>query len=186
MDNTEQFCRLVRERSIAHKKAIHLLSGNQLAGQMMSILRQELDSMVRVIFLLTLDLGERNHLIQQTLSGQRWRLINNSIITDKQMVDLADRFNGWTQSVYKFGCAFIHLSSFHDYGSNDPFKTLLISESNSIKTHLNTYHGFSLSHDLTMENVARFLPMIFDKISDNLEWYIQTLERKSIPDINYL
>ncbi len=63
MDDTEQFCRLVRERSIEHKKAIHFLFGNRLAGQMLSILRQELDSLVRVIFLLTLDLSVRSNLI---------------------------------------------------------------------------------------------------------------------------
>ncbi len=118
--------------------------------------------------------------------GQKWRLSNNAVVTDKQMVDLADKFNGWTQSVYKFGCAFIHLSTFHDYSNNDPFKTLSNSEANSVKTHLNTYHGFPMSSDLTIENAAHFLPMVFNKISDNLEWYIQTLERKALPDINYI
>lgn len=102
----------------------------------MSVLRQELDSMVRVIFLLSQTLEERNHLMNQTLSGQKWKLRNNATVTDRQMVDLADTLNGWTKSVYKFGCAFIHLSAFHD-NTQDPFRNLEGDEINSIKTHLN-------------------------------------------------
>lgn len=146
----------------------------------MSVLRQELDSMVRVIFLLTLvDLDERNHLINLTLNGEKWKLRNNSTVTDKHMVEIADKLNGWTESVYKFGCAFIHLSSFHDYESNDPFLSLDIHEINSIKHHLNNYHGFPLTTDLNMQSISHYLLNVFDKIADNLECYIGYLENDS-------
>jgi hypothetical protein len=36
-------------------------------------------------------------------------------MTDREMIVIAHELQGWTQSVYKFGCAFIHLSSLHDY-----------------------------------------------------------------------
>lgn len=46
MDITEQFCKIVRQRSKENKQAIGLLSRTGLTGQVMSVLRQELDSMV--------------------------------------------------------------------------------------------------------------------------------------------
>jgi hypothetical protein len=176
MDNTEQFCKIVRQRSKENKQAIALLSRIGLTGQVMSVLRQELDSMVRVIFLLNQTLDERNHLINLTLDGKKWKHRSKAQVTDKQMVELADTLNGWTNSVYKFGCAFIHLSTFHDYAFNDPFENLELNEINSIKTHLNNYHGFPITTDLTMNSISFYLPKVFDKIEGNLECYIKHLE----------
>lgn len=149
-----------------------------LVGQAVSILRQELDSMVRVIFLTNTNNPEfRDTLIQQTHNGERWReLDGRGIITDRVMVDLADQLNGWTASVYKFGCAFIHLSNYHDYQHTDPFAQLSHEERNDIKHHLNHYHGFPMDREVTMESVSMYLPMVFDKIHDNLERNIKELE----------
>jgi hypothetical protein len=176
MDKTKQFCNIVRQRSKENKQAIGLLSRSGLNGQVMSVLRQELDSMVRVIFLLSLLIDDRNHLINLTLTGKKWKLRSNANVTDKQMVELADTLNGWTESVYKFGCAFIHLSSFHDYFFNDPFENLGQDEIDSIKTHLNYYHDFPMTNELTMQSISFYLPMVFEKIESNLECYVKQLE----------
>lgn len=118
---TKAFCNIVRQRSTENEQAINLLSQSKLTGHVMSVLRQELDSMVRVIFLLRQTLEERKHLISQTLNGERWKMRNKALVSDAYMVNLANTLNGWTKSVYKFGCLFIHLSWFHDYAFNDPF-----------------------------------------------------------------
>jgi len=178
MENIAQFCNIVRQRSLENEQAIHLLSGAGLTGQVMSVLRQELDSMVRVIFLLSQTIDERNHLISLTLAGQKWKFKSNVQVTDKQMIELADKLNGWTKSVYKFGCAFIHLSTFHDYVSNDPFNNLELEEIKSIKTHLNYYHGYPMTDNLTMNLISSYLPQVFNKIKNNLECYIKDLEEQ--------
>ena len=182
MTDLEKFCRLVKARSDENKKAFRLVHHSNLTGQVISLLRQELDSMVRIIYLLNLDeLNYRNHLIKQTLNCERWRkLENNSIITDKQMVDIADSLNGWTQSVYKFGCAFIHLSNFHDYKNVDPFANLPEDEKDTIKQHLNHYHSFPLTENLSVDTLKWVLPMVFDKVSGNLEYYIRDLKAEKI------
>lgn len=136
--------------------------------------------MVRVIFILNQSFEERNNLISQTLNGVKWKLRNNKIVTDKMMVDLAETLNGWTESVYKFGCAFIHLSSYHDYSSIDPFKKLDQSEINSIKMHLNNYHGFPMTTELKIKSISFYLPMVFEKIKGNLECYLEDLESNKI------
>lgn len=180
MSDRQRFCDIMRKRSTENRLAVQILYSNGLIGQVLSVMRQELDSMVRAIYLLTInDLSERNNLIEQTLSGQKWKR-NKSQITDRQMVDIADRLNGWTQSVYKFGCGFIHLSVLHDYLTEDPFDKLDATEIEDIKRHLNNYHDFPMTSNLTMVTLKPYLPKVFDKISGNLECYIGHLEEEKI------
>ena len=93
-NNINLFCDIVTQRSKEHSCAINILLQQQLYGQVISILRQELDSMVRVMFLLSIsDLNLREHFINQTLEGIKWSYPNTKkVVTDKQMVDLADKF----------------------------------------------------------------------------------------------
>ena len=178
MINIERVCKIARQRSKEHREAITLISSRNLHGQAISILRQELDSMVRALFLLQItNLDEREHLVTQLLNGQKWRRLGaNAQVTDKDMVEVADNLNGWTKSVYKFGCAFIHLSTYHEYSDNDPFDSLPSSEVQDIKNHLNYYHGFSLTSELKMNTLSPYIPMVFDKIAGNLECYLTDLE----------
>lgn len=147
----------------------------------MSILRQELDSMVRTIWLLSImDMAERTRLIKATLTGEKWTMTTNNgnarKITDREMVELAQKLQGWTQSVYKFGCAFIHLSDFHNHAVQDPFRRLPESERQDILVHMRNYHGGPPEDNPDMAEIARYLPHVFDKIAGNLEFYLKLLE----------
>lgn len=143
----------------------------------MSILRQELDSMVRVVFLLEQnDYGYRNRLISAAVNGQRWRQPGGQFVTDKDMVDLADHLNGWTHSVYKYGCAFIHLSGMHDHGARDPFLSLPEEEREAILAHMRYYHGGPCGPNPTFRDLIPFLPEVFEKIASNLECSLKDIE----------
>jgi hypothetical protein len=125
MSNLAIFLRQVRSRSLEHQRAMKLLASARLAGQMVSVLRQELDSMVRVIYLLTQSPERRELLIDAAVRGEKWsQEASRAKATDKEMVELAQALQGWTQSVYKFGFAFIHLSGLHDYNDRDPLSQL--------------------------------------------------------------
>ena len=125
MNEVEVFCRQVRERSQENRQAMSLLHGAALLGQAVGVLRQELDSMVRVIYLLSVtDRVRRAQLITAAASGKSWKGAKSGRVTDREMVELAQELHGWTGSVYRFGCAFIHLSSYHDYKSRDPIEGL--------------------------------------------------------------
>jgi hypothetical protein len=146
------------------------------------ILRQEVDSLVRAIFLLALSDGSlRDNLIAAALSGRQWSMPNAKgklvKITDRQMVDLADQLNGWTASVYKFGCSFIHLSNFHDHLAIDPFKALPQSERDDIVKHLRAYHGGPRGADPSFGDIVAMVPEVFNKVAGNLECYLGQLER---------
>ena len=179
MNKVNEFCNYIRQRSNEHKIAIKRTT--DLPGIMASIIRQELDSMVRVIYLLSIsDDDERKRLIGQTFDGNKWTIETANgkqrQINDREMVELANRLQGWTKSVYKFGCAFIHLSSWHAYNSKNPFESLSEIEKEDILTHMRHYHGGPNSDSPSFEELATYFPMIFEKIASNLECYLKELE----------
>ncbi len=177
MSNLAIFARTIRSRSLEHQRAMALLAEAKLAGQMIAILRQELDSMVRVIYLNQTNLERRNVLIDALIQGEKWtKEGSHTKITDREMVDLAQKFQGWTQSVYKFGCAFIHLSSLHDYNDNDPLAQLSTKERSDIINHCRQYHGGPATGDERFAHLVPYLPKILEKVSGNLECYLETLE----------
>ena len=97
-----------------------------------SILRMELDSLVRVIYL--------NHRCDGV---RRAELLTRAItpgtkfgVFDRDMVDFAEGLTGWARRVYDYSNAFIHLSSQHDYGARDPFQHLDHDERTAIASYL--------------------------------------------------
>lgn len=178
----EQFCKILKERSIEHRAAVILMLGNEMYGQVISILRQELDSMVRTIFLLEKsNLDVRNHYMSQTLNNQKWTFPNSkTLVTDRHMVELSSNLYGWTLSVYKLGCAFIHLSPMSNYANENPFSYLPDTEIQDIKQYLYNYHNFSLEEELNMETVIPYLSKVFMKVADNLECNIEQIEDEKI------
>lgn len=159
---------------------MELLSNAKLAGQMISVLRQELDSMIRVIYLLTQNKDRRELLIDASVNGESWRQeASKAKVTDKEMVELAQTLQGWTQSVYKFGCAFIHLSALHDYNDRDPLLQLPIDERRDLLEHCRHYHGGPLTSE-NFEGLVPYLPLILEKISRNLECYLEDLEKEKV------
>lgn len=146
---------------------------------MVSILRQELDSLVRVAFLLAqTDRGYRDKLVKAAVEGRQWTILGTRRrVTDREMVEITNTLHGWTKSVYDFGCAFIHLSSFHDYRERDPLAQVSQEERTAILRHLNYYHGGPTVADPTFVDLVPFLPHVFEKVAANLECYVNNLEK---------
>ena len=181
MSNLAIFLRQVRSRSQEHKQAMLLLAPANLAGQMVAVLRQELDSMVRVIYLLTQKHERRELLIKASVNGEKWSQEGSlARVSDKEMVDLAQTLQGWTQSVYKFGCAFIHLSGLHDYNDRDPLAQLPAQERSDILEHCRCYYGGPAANDAVFNSLIPFLPRVLEKIAGNLECYLADLEKGEV------
>ncbi len=187
-ERIDLFCNMLVNRSIENQHSLNALYSKELWGNCFSILRQELDSLLRVMFLLGIsDLEQRNKFITQTLNGEKWSFINDKgkkvYITDKTMVDLADSLIGWAKNVYMFGCGFIHLSNFHNYAVINPFVRLPQSEKDSIIYYMRSYHNAILDNNSPIEDFLPYLPKIMDKISGNLNCYIQELKRNERQNI---
>ena len=181
-NHLEVFCRQVRQRSTENRKAVQRLSG--LHGQIVSILRQELDSMVRIIYLLSIsDRKRRTELIEASVEGREWTHANSrKRITDREMVDLANELQHWTRSVYRFGCAFIHLSSFHDYRERDPMEMITEEERRAILDHMRYYHAGPVGDHPSFREMVPYLPAVLEKISGNLECCVKSLEENHVLD----
>ena len=127
------------------------------------------------------DLKERKRLIESTLNGEKWRVTTGKgklrEVTDREMVDLAQQLKGWTKSVYKFGCAFIHLSNFHAVDTRDPLGRLSSQERSDVLSHMRSYHGGPASDRPDLSELSIYLPRVLEKISTNLECYLVQLER---------
>lgn len=176
-----EFCAAVRARSAEHAEAVRLLGRHRAtAGVVVGILRQELDSMVRAIFLLSRGVQERARLLEDHAQGERWTTATergrHRPVTDADMVALAETLHGWTRSVYRFGCAFIHLSRLHAHRTTDPLSLLEATERRDVLHHLHDYHGCPEGDDVTFDDIAPFLPMVFDKIASNLDCYLRDLQ----------
>jgi hypothetical protein len=158
-----------------------LVARRGLTSVMVGLLRQELDSMVRVMFLLAQrDRTLRTRLIEDAVHGRRWRVPTPAgkeiLVTDKVLIELGESFTGWARNVYRFGCSFIHLSNLHDHEARDPFQALSFDERVAIASQLNQYHGARLSTESDFAEVAQWVPQVFGKISTNLELYVKQLE----------
>ena len=138
-----------------------------------SILRMELDSLIRVIYLNHRCDGMRRAelLTRATTPGLKFGIF------DRDMVDFAEGLTGWARRVYDYSNAFIHLSSQHDYGAHDPFQHLDRDERTAIASYLQQYHGGTVAAISTFEEVADYIPKVFDKIAKNLEIELDILER---------
>jgi hypothetical protein len=150
-----------------------------LPGPMISVLRQELDSLVRIVFVLAQkDPAYRRQLIGDSVSGRRWcHHKSRKLVTDREMVELTGKLHGWTKSVYSFGCAFIHLSNLHDHSARDPLGQITETERSAMLSHLRAYHGGPDGAAAGFRDIIPYVPRVFSKISDNLECYVKNIEQ---------
>lgn len=179
-DLKQKFIELIQKRSKENAESLSDDFAKRRIGKCLETLRTELDSFIRVMYLGRVsDINERERLITQTLSGEKWTVLtqNNKWkqVTDKDMVDKADELLGYVHYVYKFGCGFIHLSNFHNYATTNPFDKLSDTEKTDVKNYLNQYHHFSTDQELTVENMANYIPNVFEKISSNLTCYFRQI-----------
>lgn len=182
MSAIDKFCRILKNRSNENELSFNLLFDNRMYGNCISILRQELDSLIRVIYLLNISNAEtRESLIEKTLKGEKWFLINENgkrkNITDRDMIEITNGLHGWTQNVYKFGCSFIHLSNFHDYQTEDPFNSISDQDKDEIIKHMNDYHFVRLNRNSSLNDIIPYLPHVFKKIKSNFECEIESLTK---------
>lgn len=178
MNETENFCRIIRQRSA--ENAVAMGRVHDLPGIMASIIRQELDSLIRAFYLLSFDnINERKKLVSQIICGEKWSSVaingKRQLVTDREMVNLLSKLYGWTDLVYKFGCAFIHFSNFHDYSKINPFENISASEKKDILSYLRQYHGGPQTDTPSFDELSSYFPKVFDKITENLEFYLEQI-----------
>jgi hypothetical protein len=162
-------------RSDEHRAAMAVAHAEGWRSVEACILRMELDSFVRAVYLNNkCDQARRAELLTRaTTPGLKFN------VTDREMVDFAEGMTGWSRRVYDYGNAFVHLSSQHDYGASDPFQSLDVDERIAIVSYLQHYHAGAAAINSTFEEIADYIPKVFNKIADNLKLELDNLNASS-------
>ncbi|MEU6789325.1 hypothetical protein ABZ912_59960 [Nonomuraea angiospora] len=176
------FCRAVRARSQEHHQAMDIALERGWWAIASSVLRMELDSMIRVIYLLR-NPDVRDCILASCVTGKGFR-DGRGRVADRRMIDIAIGHNGWVDAVYRFGNKFVHLTDAHDYAEVDPFQTY--EHKDEVIQYLNQYHGGHLSgrpldDSSTLRDIAAYAPHVLNKITSNLNGYIGHLRGEVAP-----
>ncbi len=183
--NTELsiFLNQASARSVENQKAFNVLTNAGFYGVAIGLLRQELDTLIRLSYLCmhTTSVSQAKSLIEKSVKGLPWKVVNHKgkevKITDKDMLNFANHLGGWEQVIYKFGCKLIHLSNFHLYLVNDPFDTITKEDREEIVSYLHKYHHYP-KETINFDDLKPYLPMVMEKITQNVESYIEELLEK--------
>ena len=174
------FCRMVEARSREHHQAMRLALNNGWLAIAGSVLRMELDSMIRVVYLQSAG-DRRRQILASCVAGEGFR-DGNRRISDREMVGVAAACNGWVAAVYDFGNNFVHLTNAHNYAAADPFQ--VYDGRTDVVRYLNRYHhgkvgGRPLDDNSTLRDVASYAPHVLDKVTTNVDIYVNDLRAQS-------
>jgi hypothetical protein len=172
----DTFCRAVGARSQEHRQAMQVAVDQGWWAITGSVLRMELDSMIRVIYLLRRP-ASRDRILASCVAGQGFR-DGGRRIPDSDMLAVAIGHEPWVKSVYEFGNKFVHLTDAHDYAEVDPFRNY--KDKDQVIDYLRQYQGqtipgLPLDGGSTMREIAAYAPDVLNKISSNLGSYIDNL-----------
>jgi hypothetical protein len=176
MNILEKFIKQVENRSLENQNAFNLLYENECYGVCIGIIRQELDSLLRVSYLIEFNGWCFNEfafeLVKNSVESGEWRYLNNNKfkrVTDKEMLDKG----GWESIVYDFGCGLIHLSNKHSYKHNS-ILNISQNEKEKIIDYMKKYHDFDKT-DVDMNDIVEYLPRIYKKIRENIDYYLEEI-----------
>jgi hypothetical protein len=166
----DNFFGAIKKRSDENQKALEWLLNEKIYSLVGSIIRMELDSLFRLCYYNSKSKDEQTILLQQFNAGQRWSG-EKGVVTDRKMVEyLANTLMlTWAIPIYDIGCAFIHLSPYHDWNNkSDPTRNISEDVRNSIIEHIKSHHQKQLDADFTFFDLISVASDVFSKLRSNL------------------
>ncbi len=180
-ENASAFCHAVEARSREHHEAMEAALDKGWLSIAGSVLRMELDSMIRVIWLL--DHPEsRGQILAACVAGEGFKAGRVSV-RDIVMVNHAVSSHGWVRRVYDFGNRFVHLTNAHGYAERDPFQAY--EHRAEVIEYINDYHGGKipgrpLDDRSSLIDLVPYAPHVLEKITSNLDSYLSRLRARCV------
>lgn len=176
----DEYKQLISHRLKENMKSFELLFGLKHYGNCISIMCQELDQIIRLLFLLNSSPDERKLFMESSINSHKWYRLNKEnkkeLITEEILMKFTDTLSGWDKSVYRFGFAFNNLSANFNYGSKDPIKSMSDSDREYLSRYICEFHVADFPRDFSLEDLVPVLPSIIKTISSNLQQYLERLE----------
>lgn len=171
------FIELAKKRNADHIEAFRRLVG--MPSQQAGIIRYEIDTLIRVAYVFSLSLPDREVFCAKFFeSGKFCDISSGKRLTDKVLVD---RIQGWESFAYQVGCGFAHLSYLHSEKPCFDLSKILGVGSSQTEKYLNEYHNRPIVGHLQLGTVLPYLPAVFEKIYGNTQYYIEELEAGEPP-----
>jgi hypothetical protein len=179
LSQSDEYKRLIARRLEENMKSFNLLFGIQHYGNCISIMCQELDQMIRLLFLLNKDSTIRKSFMQSSIESHKWHITSKDnkreYITEETLVEFAKSLKGWDRGIYDFGFAFKSLSNNFNYGSKDPIKSMTDSDRANLARYIQKFHVKDFPDTFTIDALIPVLPGIIEVISTNLKSYLEKI-----------
>jgi hypothetical protein len=174
-----EFKQMIRHRLDENWKSFNILLKMNHYGNCISIMCQELDQMIAILFLLNRNEAERKHLLNLSANSHRWYFQNNEdkkqYITEKDLFSFADTLEGWDKDIYEFGLSFNKLSINYNYLMKDPIIGMNDSDKKKIFTYINKYHDTNFPLKFKLMELVPLLEEVFYRITENIGIYLEKL-----------
>jgi hypothetical protein len=120
ISENDEYKKMINHRLEENIKSFKLLYGIKHYGNCISIMCQELDQIIRLLFLLNSSSNEKKQFINSSINNHKWYIVNSlnkkENITDEMLLKFTETLNGWDKSIYEFGFSFKSLSNNFNYG----------------------------------------------------------------------
>jgi hypothetical protein len=174
-----EFKNMINSRLEENMKSFNLLFSMKHYGNCISIMCQELDQIIRLLFLLKSNPNARKQYITSSINNQKWHItdIDNhkDYVTDKLLLDFTKTLSGWDKGIYEFGFSFNSISHNYNYGSKNPINSLSASDRKVLYTYIQEYHVKSFPKDFSLDDIIPILPLIMELITINLKKYLASI-----------
>ena len=171
----EEYRKLVIRRLEENHKSFDILFELKNYGNCISILCQELDQYIHMLYLLKQPQDIRDRYIANSINDQKWYSLSadnkKKYVTDEDIDNFAMTLNGWELGIFHFKKAFNDISKNFNYMLKDPIKGLDRCEKNVIFRYIKEYHDPSFSTEYTISEFIPKLPMVFKKVADSIHRY---------------
>ena len=175
-----EYKNIILQRLDENRKSFDLLYGIKHYGNCISIMCQELEQTIKILFLLNQNESEQKQFIEQSINNRAWFTITRDnkkeYITEEKLIQYSDTLSGWDKSKYEFGLAFGNIANTYNFGTKDPIMGISENDKGKIYRYIAEYHNKTFPQEYSLNDLIIELPTILNMISNHLINYLDRVK----------
>jgi hypothetical protein len=174
-----EYKKLINHRLEENWKSFKILFNMKHYGNCISIMCQELDQMISILFILNRNENDRNHLINLSANSHKWFFLDwdnkKQYIGEKEIIEFSDTLVDWEKRIYEFGLSFHKLSVNFNYLLKDPILGMSEMDKQHISDYIKEYHDSNFGNEFGIQELVPFLEIVFTSITQRIGTYLEKL-----------